>query len=165
MTLSSAMLQTVESVLGINQTSPLSPSDILDKIQQHIRKQRSVALDRMEFEECRQEVNEPFDDFYIKLRRIAEYAELCTTCWDSRLSTRIISGIRDQEARKKFLTKTPFPTLQEAVDLCRSEESATKNEPILGRSGQTEIYHSSKSNKDPKSNSRKRNRERPADWR
>ena len=67
MTLSSQMLQTVEFVLGINQSSLLTPSGILDKIQQHIRNQRRVALDRMEFEKCRQEVNESFDDFYIRL--------------------------------------------------------------------------------------------------
>jgi hypothetical protein len=133
------MLQTVELVLGIDQSSTLAPSDILDRIQEHIRSQRSVALDRMEFEECRQEVNESFDDFYIKLRRIAECADLCKTCWDSRLSTRIISGIRDQEARKKLLAKSPFPSVQEAIYLCRSKESASKNEPMLGRAGHTEI--------------------------
>ena len=49
--------------------------------------------------------------------------------------TRVICGIRDQEVRKKLLAMSPFPNLQDAVNLCRSEESASKNEPIIRRSG------------------------------
>ncbi len=50
-----------------------------------------------------------------------------------------MSGICDQEVRKKLLAITPFPSLQTAVDLCRSEEAAGKNESLLSRSGATSV--------------------------
>ena len=132
--LSTQMLQTVTMVLNISPGANTSPKMVLDALYTHIRDKRSIALDRVELEECRQAQNESFDDFYIRLRKIADCADLCTHCMDSRLTTRIICGIQDQEARKKLLAASPFPTLQAAVNLCRSEESAARNEPMVSRS-------------------------------
>ena len=124
--LSTQMLQTVTMVLNISPGANVSPKMVLDALHKHIREKRSIALDRVELEE--------FDDFYILLRKIADCADLCTHCIDPRLTTRIICGIQDQEARKKPLAASPFPTLQAAVNLCRSEESAARNEPLVSRS-------------------------------
>lgn len=131
--LSPAMLQVVEMVLGIMPDEDYETDEILDKIAEYIRKKRSVALDRVDFEECRQSDTETFDEFYIRLQRIAECADLCTACWDERLTTKIISGIKDAETRRKLLALPEFPKLQDAVNTCRSEESAAQNAPILGR--------------------------------
>lgn len=49
----------------------------------------------------------------------------------NRMTTRILTGIRDQEARKKLLPMSYFPTLQQAVDTCRAEETACNNEPMI----------------------------------
>ena len=132
--LSTQMLQTVTMVLNISPGAKVSPKMVLDALHKHIREKRSIALDRVELEECRQAQYESFDDFYILLRKIADCADLCTHCIDPRLTTRIICGIQDQEARKKPLAASPFPTLQAAVNLCRSEESAARNEPLVSRS-------------------------------
>lgn len=131
--LTSAMLQVVERVLGIAPEDDLETDQILDKIAEYIRKKRSVALDRVEFEECRQSQIETFDEYYIRLQRIAECADLCPTCWDERLTTKVITGTRDLETKRKLLALPEFPKLQEAVNICRSEESAAENAPILGR--------------------------------
>jgi hypothetical protein len=139
MTLSLEMLQTVEMVLDISPYDLLSADEILAQIAHYIRKKRSVALDRVEFEEYRQDHGATFDEFYIGLQRIAKCADLCQHCFDQRMTTRVMSGICDQEVRKKLLAITPFPSLQTAVDLCRSEEAAGKNESLLSRSGATSV--------------------------
>ena len=46
--LSTRMLDTVDTVLGIDEPT-VTPDDILDRIQQHIRTQRNVALDRSRY--------------------------------------------------------------------------------------------------------------------
>ena len=147
MALSTQMLQTVEMVLGIDASTTLSPAEILTEIQQHIRSKRSVVLDRVNFEECRQTTKETFDEFYIRLQRVAGCADLCAHCRDDRLTTRIITGILDQEARKKLLAMPTFPTLKQAVDLCRAEEAASFNEPMLrGASGVNKVTSKTESN-------------------
>ena len=71
MVLSTKMLQTVEKVLGINSETTLTPVEILTRIHQHLRKKRSLALDRVLFKECKQKPEESFADFYIRLQRVA----------------------------------------------------------------------------------------------
>ena len=44
----------------------------------NIRQQRNVALDRVIFEERKQEEGEMFDTFYVSLKEIAGDADLCT---------------------------------------------------------------------------------------
>jgi uncharacterized membrane protein YgcG len=103
----------------------------LDQIADYVRAKRNIALDRVAFEERRQGPLETFDDFYIGLRRLAEAADLCATCFDNRLVTRIIAGTRDAETKKKLLAMSPFPLLQTTINICRSDESARANEGSL----------------------------------
>lgn len=117
MCLDPSMQQVVEVVLNISPTANTTPDDVLNSISDYVRSKRNVALDRVAFEERRQGPAETFDDFYIGLRRLAESAELCGTCLDSRLATRIIAGVRDSETKKKLLALSLFPSAQEAVNL------------------------------------------------
>ena len=100
MALDPAMQQVVEVALGILPTTVTTPDLVLDSIADYIRAKRNIALDRVAFEERRQGPSETFDDFYIALRRLAEAADLCATCFDTRLVTRIIAGTRDAETKK-----------------------------------------------------------------
>lgn len=43
----------------------LTPDEILDQITDYIRAKRSIALDRVAFDECHQSTSESFEDFYI----------------------------------------------------------------------------------------------------
>lgn len=105
--------------------------NILDQIQEYLRKKRNITLDHVAFEERRQEDGEQFDDFYVDLKRIAEESELCGNCVEKRLTTKIISGVRCPELRQKLLILTPFPSLKEVVDICRSFETANKDSQSL----------------------------------
>ena len=67
MCLNPSMQQVVEIVLGISSapTTPPHRYDVLDRIGNHVRKKRNVALDRVAFKEFRQGMAESFDEFYI----------------------------------------------------------------------------------------------------
>ncbi|KAI9555899.1 hypothetical protein GHT06_018420 [Daphnia sinensis] len=81
--LSTGMLQLTEMVLNVRPSGTLTPDTVLEKIQQYLLKQRSVAFDRVEFHECNQVAGQSFDLYYIRLKRIAVCAELGSTCWDT----------------------------------------------------------------------------------
>jgi hypothetical protein len=100
--------QVVEIVLGILPTKATTPDAVLDLIGNYVRGKRNAALDRVAFEERRQGPAESFDDFYISLRRLADAADLCGACIDSRMATRIMAGIHDSETKKKLLAISPF---------------------------------------------------------
>lgn len=121
------MQRIVEIALNIRADGPETPNEILDRIYTYLRSKRNVALDRVEFEKCTQQSGESFDDFYIRLKRIADCAQLCNACLDQRMTTRIMSGIRDSDVRKKLMSLTPFPDMVQALNLCRSNESAVKS--------------------------------------
>ena len=141
--LSIDMRSTLHLAIGIDNDDDVSVSEILDQIHEYVRAKRNVTLDRVALEERKQEDGETFDQFYIAFREIANNADLCQTCIDDRLTTRIMSGIRDPETRRKLLAHTPPPSLQTTIDLCRSEESARKDSATLARGGNinTTIEH------------------------
>ena len=64
----------LKCAIDIPEQNDLSVKQILDKIQEYLRLKRNVALDRVAFEECKQEKGESFDEFYVKPRKLAEEA-------------------------------------------------------------------------------------------
>ena len=86
-----SMQQVVEVALGILPTANKTPTQILEKVMEFIRARRNVALDRAAFRECRQGATETFDEFYIRLRNLADPADLCAHCVDQQLATGIIT--------------------------------------------------------------------------
>ena len=40
---------------------------------------------------------ETFDDFYIRLWNLPEASDLCATCLETRMTTRVMAGIRDTD--------------------------------------------------------------------
>ena len=130
------MRATLQLAVGIDNDDDVTVTAILDRIQEQVRGKRNVTLDRIALEERKQEEGEPFDQFYIALREIANNADLCQHCIDDRLTTRIMSGIRDPETRRKLLTYTPPTSLQTTVDVCWSDESARNDEAALAKNDQ-----------------------------
>lgn len=131
MVLDPAMHQVVEVALGISLTSVVTPADVLDQIKDYIRSKCNIALDRVAFEECKQGTTETFDEFYIRLKNLAEAANLCIACLDERMATRIMAGIQDAETKRRLLAISPFPTSQQTINICRSKELARANERSL----------------------------------
>ena len=46
----------------------------------------------------------------------------------TQITTLIINGIKNSEARRKLLALKTFPTLAEAINICRTEEAASKGD-------------------------------------
>ena len=134
----------IKCAIDIHDEDDSTVEDILDKIQVHLRKKRNVALDRVAFEQRKQEIGENFDDFYVCIKQLAEEADICETCKEQRITTKIMASINDQEMKQKLLAMTPFPYLQSVVDLCRSQETAIKDASILN--GETDIGRVKKTN-------------------
>ena len=85
--LSIEMRATLQLAIGIDNDDDITVTAILDRIQEHVRSKQNVTLDRIALEERKQEEGEPFDQFYIALREIANNADLCQHCIDDRLPT------------------------------------------------------------------------------
>ena len=98
----------------------------LEEIAGYFRRQRSVALHWVKFEQRHQDHGETFDHFYVGLRELATDADLCGTCLNDRLTTRIMAGVASEDLRKKLLAINPFPGF--VVARCHSEHSATNTE-------------------------------------
>ena len=70
------MRNTLNSI-GVKPTSDLTPDQIHDKIQAHLRSKRSVLADRFAFLDAYQHTQETTDDFLVRLdnlRRALTYA-------------------------------------------------------------------------------------------
>jgi hypothetical protein len=63
--------------LGFLRRSHHNPGGHLGFHLRSLRAKRSIAIDRVEFEECRQAVGESFDEFYMRLHQIATGVNLC----------------------------------------------------------------------------------------
>ena len=105
--------------------------ELLNAIGAHFRRQRNIALSCVQCEERKQQHGETFDRFFVGLKELAADADLCATCLDARLITRIMSGVRSEALRKKLLAIDPFPALKDVLAVCRAEESAEHTDADL----------------------------------
>ena len=142
-----------EGIIPVAQTDDVE--DIMKTVKAYIRRQRNPLLDRIEFYKRKQSRGESFDAFYTTLKELhnsCDFADstLCSTCSGTachscrsslaKLSAdvmrdRIVTGIYDDETRHKLLASTDL-TLDEAIKICRAEESATTTTSCIPQSGQ-----------------------------
>ena len=105
-------------------------NSILDSMERHLRQQRNIILDRRDFYSRQQEDGEPFDDYLVALREIAQFCDFCTHCFESQLRDRIVMGIRDEETLRALLSENNL-TLQATVSICRARENAQQNSSVM----------------------------------
>ena len=120
--------------MGIPDNTSMTVDEILLKIRQFIRSKKNISLDRFEFHSCKQQEGETIDHYHVRLKHLAEDAELCAHCCDDQITSVFTVGIKDPAIRKKLLGLSEFPKLEDAVKLCRSQEAAKKNDEALSRS-------------------------------
>ena len=127
--LTTEMRATLAHAIPVADTATVD--ELLNAIGAHFRRQRNIALSCVQFEERKQQHGEKFDRFFVGLKELAADADLCATCLDARLITRIMSGVRSEALRKKLLAIDPFPALKDVLTLCRAEESAEHTDADL----------------------------------
>jgi len=134
---------------------PHSPSSSagIDAIETFIRRQRNPLLDRLDFYNLKQDVNEQFDAFLALLKELYKACDFdgkpvcigcldtlhrCSTCYDwiqrkeqEIMRDRIVVGIWDDETRHKLLSSSGL-TLHDAIEICRAEEAAKTTQNVMG---------------------------------
>ena len=115
------MLGTVNKLLSIGPKTDKTTDEVLDAMQSYLRSKRSFYVDREELRECAQGPHEPFDRFYIRLKGLAEAAQIVPNGMDTQLVSGIIAGIRNKEMKKKLLSMHPEPSLSETLTLCSGD--------------------------------------------
>ncbi|KAF0300643.1 hypothetical protein FJT64_026892 [Amphibalanus amphitrite] len=115
---------------GLNITETASLSDTIQAMEDHLRSQRNVILDRRDFFRRNQQPDESFDDYLIALKEISEFCDFCRHCTEDRLRDRIITGLHDETAVQTLLSEEDL-TLQKTVDICRARENAFVNASAL----------------------------------
>ena len=137
MVMSLDMLRTMNRLLSSNPDTDKTTNAVLDAIQGHLRSRRSFYVDRMELYRCVQGPRESFDRFYIRLKGLAEAAQINPGAMDTELITGIICGIRNKEIKKKLLSMVPEPSLSETLTLCSGDEYANR---ISSRQSAAHMY-------------------------
>ncbi|KAF0307791.1 hypothetical protein FJT64_020981 [Amphibalanus amphitrite] len=115
---------------GLNITETASLNDTIRAMEDHLRSQRNVILDRRDFFRRNQQPDESFDDYLIALKEISEFCDFCRHCTEDRLRDRIITGLHDETAVQTLLSEKDL-TLQKTVDICRARENAFVNASAL----------------------------------
>ena len=97
--------------------------ELIKKLDEYYAPKKNVIIERHNFNTSYQDAGESFKDYYTKIRESAKSCEWPITEEDG-LRDKIVQGIRDVNLKKKLLCKADL-TLQEAVDICTTEESAS----------------------------------------
>ena len=84
------------------------------------------------------------------IRKLADESDLCDHCIEEQLTTRMISGLYNQETCQKLLFITPFPQLKTVADICMSTESAAKDSMALSQKLKIEKITTSQGNQNKK---------------
>ena len=138
--LATDMYAKIRYSMGIEDDTELTKEEILEEIRKFIRSKTNLTIDRVKFEGLIQKEGEDFENFYCKVQETAASAELCnnhcneckTKCFEQRIVTKIMSGIKDPEIQTKLLAiRDENADLQKIVDICRTEEAAHKDERRL----------------------------------
>lgn len=103
---------------------------IITQMQEHLRSQRNIVLDRKEFYLRNQQPDEKFDDYYVSLQEIAGFCNFCNECITDQYRDRIVTGINSEETVKTLLSEKDL-TLEKAVSICRANENAQNDSENL----------------------------------
>ena len=117
----------LEHTLGIAPDTSLTVNEVLDELQSHFKGQHNEAFRRRELLRCRQTHGEPFSDFYVQLKDLAEEVDLCSgnpvTCAEIQLKMVLLMGVREEELVRRLISLDTGASLQDVVTCCRSFEA------------------------------------------
>ena len=89
-TLAEDMKDILRHSLNVPDDTEMPLSEILTKLDEYYKTKRGEALRRYEFNQCRQHQGESFDIFLVRLRKLADDADLCKQCIDKRIGDGIM---------------------------------------------------------------------------
>ena len=95
----------------INIDAEQKVEDVIAKMKDYLKGQRSIVVARYNLFTRRQQMGETFDDWYCELRRLYDLAEAEEMNGEDLLTVLITTGIRDERARSKIFEDLRTPTL------------------------------------------------------
>ena len=84
------------------------------------------------FHQRNQKEGETFENFLANIRSLEKTCNFCTKCVDSNLRDRIVLSIRDKDTRSNLLKKRNL-TLNDAIDICKTEENADRQNKVYSK--------------------------------
>lgn len=93
------------------------------------------TFERYLFNSRAQKEGESIDKYVANLRTLAKTCNFCTCLHDSLIKDRIVLGIRDTNTQKRLLRQRKL-TLEECINICRSNEATTSQMKSMEQSPQ-----------------------------
>lgn len=141
LSLSNEVVHILRYRLRLPQDDSTPINDVLDKLDSHFRAQTNEALRRRDLFSCKQEVGEPFNDFFVRVKTLAEAVEICKGCNDeceqTQLKHVLLMGLRDEELVEDLISIIPTKTLDEVVAQCYAHEAARHTATAISSNSQT----------------------------
>ena len=122
------VLRVLDHTLGVKPDSALPVEEIINKMITHIKEQRNESLRRLEFTNCKQHPGETFDNFWVRLKQIADDIDLCkgNNCVDNQLKHAILVGLKDNDTVQHLLRLKADTSLSDFLIVVRSREAAQR---------------------------------------
>ena len=114
--------------------APNTVEEILQVIEQYCCGDKNVIYERYMFNTRNQLATESFDDYYAVIRQKSNRCDY-EAFRDQLVRDRLVWGIMDSGTRHKLIARGGTLTLEEAVQICRSEEVATQTVRQLSIAG------------------------------
>ncbi|XP_045127688.1 uncharacterized protein LOC123514109 [Portunus trituberculatus] len=101
--------------------------EVLDILQTHIRDSNNEALRQRAFTSCQQARGEPFSEFLVRLKSLAEEFDICKAhnldSEEAWMKHGILTGVHDEELVTKIVSLDAASTLADVINVCRAHEA------------------------------------------
>ncbi|XP_050709713.1 uncharacterized protein LOC126994436 [Eriocheir sinensis] len=128
MCLSSDVLHTLEYRLQVPCDNTKPVTEVLDALEAHIKSKTNEAIRRRDLFSCKQAAGETFDDFYVRVKSLAEAVDICKSgdngCEETQLKQVLLMGVRDTELVQELIGTIPTHSLDDVVKQCYAFEAA-----------------------------------------
>ncbi|MPC57133.1 hypothetical protein E2C01_051107 [Portunus trituberculatus] len=133
--LSPEMLHVLRSHFNIPDDTASSVQEVLDMLEAHVKDQMNEALRRRELFSCRQAVGEKFDEYYVRVKGLADALDVCKgqddTCYEMQIKQVIMMGVRDEQLIQELIPNIPTLSLDEIVQQCYAFEVAHTTASVI----------------------------------
>ncbi|KAK3884690.1 hypothetical protein Pcinc_011010 [Petrolisthes cinctipes] len=127
MCLGPEILHILQYHLHLPQDDSTPMEEVLNILDKYFKAQTNEALRRRDLFSCCQEAGERFNDFYLRVKKLAEAVDICKGgdkgCEETQLKQIILMGVSDQELVQDLITITPMQSLDTVVQRCYAHET------------------------------------------
>lgn len=135
MCLSPEILHVLRSRLNVPDDTASSVQEVLDMLEAHVKDQTNEALRRRELFSCRQAVGEKIDEYYVRVKGLADAVDVCKgqddTCYEMQIKQVIMMGVRDEQLIQELIPNIPTLSLDEIVQQCYAFEAARTTASVI----------------------------------